>query len=486
MSEDQEFIQRPMAMIDFSKLSKFIIKDLKTNKEYTSTIKKYNKDEVARFVETPERYQKQLRDISTFLYTKSPHYKRLCRYFSDMLTFDYILEPVRINPEKVNGNSLKGQYFKLLNLLDTMNIKHEFSKISKIVYREDVFYGYEHVTTTSYFIQKLPFELCKISSVDDGCFNFAFDFSFFDRFPEKLPQYAPEFKKKYNKYRTSPSELRWQELDAENTICIKVNEEIYEYAIPPFVGVFESVFDIEDYKALRKDREEIGNYKILVQKIPMNEKDGNVNDMLIDAPTVADFHNKAVESLPLQVGLISTPMEITDVDFERDNADSDNVAKATRDYWESSGAPQDLFSANKNSVGLEKSVQTDEQMAFSLLRQFERWLNRRISFFNSSSNFRVNMLDITTYNRQEYFDRVMSAVAIGIPAKTMACAAIGISPSAMLNMAWFENDILGLTEKFIPPVSTHTQSATATGVKGGAPKKPSAKLSTEGVKSRDK
>jgi hypothetical protein len=46
--------------------------------------------------------------------------------------------------------------------------------------------------------------------------------------------------------------------------------------------------------------------------------------------------------------------------------------------------------------------------------------------------------------------------------------------------------VLGLNEKFIPPVSMHTQNATATGAKGGAPKKPSAKLSTEGVKARDK
>lgn len=486
MEENKNYFERPVAMLNFAKMGKLIIKDLKNNKEYSNLIKKYTKDEVVRFVETPERYQKQLRDISMFLYIKSPHYKRLCRYFSDMLTYDYIIEPVKINPEKVNVNTLKNQYYKLLNFIDTMNIKHEFSKISKIVYREDVFFGYEHMMNNSYFIQKLPFELCKISSFDDGCFNFAFDFSFFDRFIEKLDQYPSEFKKKYNKYRSDVS-LRWQELDARNTICIKVNEEITEYCVPPFVGVFESVFDIEDFKALRKDRAEIGNYKVLVQKVPMNEKGDNVNDFLIDGNTVIDFHNRAVESLPPQVGMISSPMEIKDIDFEKDTADNDNVAKATRDYWGSAGVPEQLFSVDKtSSAGLDKSIQTDEQMSFTLLRQFERWLNRRVGFFNSSSNFRVNMLDITTYNRQEFFDRIMAAVAVGVPAKTMACAAIGMTPSAVINMAFFENEVLGLPDKFIPVVSAHTQSGSGSGSgSAGAPKKASIKLSPEGLKARD-
>ena len=39
--------------------------------------------------------------------------------------------------------------------------------------------------------------------------------------------------------------------------------------MPPFIGVFAGIFDIDDYKGLQKARTEIGNYKILSLKIPM-------------------------------------------------------------------------------------------------------------------------------------------------------------------------------------------------------------------------
>lgn len=42
----------------------------------------------------------------------------------------------------------------------------------------------------SYFIQKLNPDYCQISSIEGGCFNFAFDFNYFKTYPEKLKQYG--------------------------------------------------------------------------------------------------------------------------------------------------------------------------------------------------------------------------------------------------------------------------------------------------------
>lgn len=466
--------------INFATLGQLILKDLKKIKTTSNFLQKYRREQVSTFMEQPSKNEKPLRDISITLYNKSPHYKRLIQYFAKMATLDHIVEPYNIDYEKINKKTFSNQYKKVLQFLDLMNIKHEFRKILNTAFREDIFYGYEHMTNTSFFIQKLNPDYCMISSIEDGVFNVAYDFTYFGNNIEQLETFPPEFKSKYNMYLKN-KDLRWQELDSTKTIVIKINEDL-DYLIPPFAGLFESVFDIEDYKALRKDRQEISNYKVLIQKLPIREDSDDNNDFLIDYDNMMMFHNKAAQSLPDQVALITTPMEIKDIDFEKDSADVDNVEKSTRDFWGGGGVNGTLFSSDKaGSVGLEASIKTDEEIVFDVLRQIERWINRRLKFFMSNVNFRVNMLNITIFNKEEVFDSAFSASQFGYPTKMLALAALGFSPSAAVNMTLLENDILGLVDKFIPLQSAHTDTGET-----GAPTKKKKDLSDEGAKARDK
>src|SRR5690606_9425655 len=103
--------------------------------------------------------------------------------------------------------------------------------------------------------------------IEDGVFNYAFDFSYFDKNKKKLDQYPIEFTKKYEIY-LKDRKNKWIELDSKNTICIKINEDL-DYPIPPFSNLFEAVFDIEEYKELKKAKTKIDNYAVLIHKIPM-------------------------------------------------------------------------------------------------------------------------------------------------------------------------------------------------------------------------
>ena len=140
-----------------------------------------------------------------------------------------------------------------------MNIKHEMLKCLQVAVREGVFYGYEYSTDDSYFIQKLDPDYCKISGIEDGVFTFKFDFQYFERDESILDNYANEFRTMYNKYKNSSKlrkagkteDLRWQELNSERSICIKTDETIL-FPFPPFVGVLQDVYDIQDYKALKR------------------------------------------------------------------------------------------------------------------------------------------------------------------------------------------------------------------------------------------
>jgi hypothetical protein len=478
---NEEDFKRKSASLDFSSLSKLIVKDLTGTNNDTTYFRKFSKDDVITYLEKPESNETNLRNMSRFLYNASPHYRRLINYFSKLLTFDYVIEPYGLDIEKVNVKTFKSSYKKAIDTLETMNIKHEFVKILTIAFKEDVYYGYEYFSNNSYLIQKLNSDYCKISSIEDGCYCIAFDFSYFDKYKTKLESFASEFTSKYNIYKKD-NKQRWQELDSANTICIKINEDM-DYIYPPFSTVFESLYDIQDYKSLKKAKTEIGNYKLLAMKLE-TRKDSDVNnDFTIDLDLAQRFFNQASESLPDGVGLILSPTGIEDFSFKQDSADSDRVAESEREYWRASGTANTLFgdAANSGST-LALSIKTDEEIAFSVLRQIERWINKKLKSVSGAYKFKVNMLDITVFNKDAMFEMYLKAAQFGLPTKTMACASLGLSPNAVSSMCYLENDILGLHDKFIPLQSSHTTSGTTS---EGQPTKSDTQISESGENTRE-
>ena len=64
-----------------------------------------------------------------------------------MAIFAYIVVPYKLDVDNVDIEGNLKSYKKILDKLDTMNIKHEFLlKIMTTIFREDIFYGYEYST----------------------------------------------------------------------------------------------------------------------------------------------------------------------------------------------------------------------------------------------------------------------------------------------------------------------------------------------------
>lgn len=470
-----------LTSISFAQLSKLILTDIDSNTSKTSLTVKYTKEQIIGFLENPKKFESQLRQLSQYLYHVSPNYKRLVQYFAGMLRFDYIVEPYDLDIEKVNMETFKRQYLKTLKLLEIMNLPHEFTKILKHSFKDDTFFGYEYMTDDSYFIQRLNPDHCKITSIEDGVYNFSFDFSYF-KSEDEVKKYPKEFQNKYQLYLKSRKDKRWQELDSKNTICFKVNEEL-EYSLPPFSTVFEAVFDIDETKRMRRVKTKMDNYMILTQKIPVSDKTDEPNKFLIDLDTAIAFHNKATQSLPEEVGLVTSPMDIEAIKLERKNTDVDIVAKAERDYYNAAGIAQPLFNSDKvTGTGLSKSIVTDEEIAFMCLQQFERWINRKLKQFNKTYKFRVKFLETTRFNVDSVRDGLLKSAQYGMPVKSALAATLGLTPSSLMNMTFLENDILNLPEKLIPLSSAHTSSSKDG---AGAPTKKDDDLSESGEKTRD-
>jgi hypothetical protein len=432
----------------------------------------FTRDDLRKYIQAPELEpnQKQLRRISKYLYNVSPQYNMLINYMSSILTLDFMIKPLSQNPKKIKKKEYENKYYQYTNFVERMNIRHEFSRILEVVYRDGVYCGYVHQDKDDFFFQQLDTDFCKITYFERGMYFISFNLVYFFIYPERLAMFPKEFADAYNSIKNDIKSRRstyWWQLKSENTICIKTDESNW-YFLPPYVGSFESALNINDFKQLEKAEAEIGNYKLLFQKIPIDTTEGLENKFLLTEDFVQTFHSNIESGLPPQVGLMTSPMDITDISFEKDSVDRNKVADATSQYWSDTGVSQLLFSSsNKTSAAsLVKAIMTDEAKSFKILYQIERWLNIYLGNYFKDKLFKVEMPKITIFNRDEVINRAKEAATYGFPVKRLINAAMGNDPSSMFMDAFLENEILQLPDKFIPMMSSHTTSGND---KGGRP-----------------
>lgn len=479
-------------MIDFSHQNRlnFARQSLnQLNLESTAiSIGEYSQSDIRDYIENYSNAESQeaLLEISDILWVRSPHFRRLVQYFADMATFSYgIIPKDDIQVLETNTDSVREQYVELAKFAKNMNIKHEFRKVMLEAFKSDIFYGYVHYTEDDFYIQKMPREICAISSVEDGVFNYSVHMPTveenIDVYKYTMPQEVidlynewvgeQESKNSQNDRGGRGQQERrvqreeemvagdWKELGAENTICIKFDEGNYDIIIPPFASSFESVYEIDGYKASRRNRDQIDNYMMIYQRIPIRGDSESNNDFTIDYDSVEFFHGEIADSVPESVGVVTTPMELEPIEFQRDTVDIDNVAKAEKGFWSASGTSQALFSTENNTTqGINSSIATDEQIVFALLRQLQRWTNRFVKYAHGETMFSIEILDVTYFNQEKYYKHLLELSQYGIPVKTLIPASVGIEPIEVVGLSHLENEVLGIHESWIPLQSSHTMS----------------------------
>ena len=327
----------------YAALNKLLIRDI-NNQSLVPSFFKYSKSEISEFLKNPYRNERRLRDAVIYLYGASPHFRRIIQYFVGLSDLSYIVSPYRIDPKTANKRIVGINYRKVLDMLSIMNIRTQFPKILTVCLREDVFYGTIWRTRDSITIQQLPSNYCKVSSIEGNVLNVAFDFRYFTSHSEYLEFYPKEFKDKYTKFRNGVIDGPWIELDAPTSFAIKANLDILDYAIPPFAGILREIYDIEDYKELKKAKEQIENYALLAMKLPMDE-DGN---WILDYTKAKKFWENLDSVMPQEVGSVLTPMDIEKISFDKSNTgDTDTVAEAEQNLFTAAGVSSLIFNNEK-------------------------------------------------------------------------------------------------------------------------------------------
>lgn len=444
----------------------------------------FTPEQVDQFMKSPASSQKQLRQLSSYLYDYSGEYRQVIDYMSDLAKFAHVIDPLFITTSDTDWKAVEKTKLKVAQEMNKLSLSHELSKVTKDMWKQDTFYGYEHESKDSFFIQHMDADYCRLSSQDyDGVFLYEFDFSYFDSNAELLKNYPAEFHKKYQTYKNTKE--NWIELNPDKAMAFKINEEITTYSLPPFGVMIGKLLELEEYEKLQKARAKMDNFMLLVQQIPLNDKAQGMDEFLVSLETAMEFHNIAVAGLGDGIGLLTTPLEVSSVKTEKGNKDRDNVASALKRTFDVIGISQFMFNSDKNtSVGLAKASAIHEQKIFKIYRQFERWLNRKVRKINGRYKFKIRLLDITNFDEDDAFNTFLKAAQSGFPSIEEASASIGINPMDLYNKLMIENSPIGYQAKMKPLATSHTQSSKDSST-SGAPIKSDDEISDSTQINRD-
>lgn len=421
----------------------------------------YTKEDYRTYIQNPQRNEKALRNMSQFLARVSMPYERLLRYVSDIYAFYWSLTP-KIDPlEKPDREELVTKYTEMCNVIESIDLPVEMRNVMYFTIRDGAFYGYIYEDDDSIFIHRLNPDYCKPVAIEDGVFNYAFDLSYFKKYPEALETWDPEFQKMYNAYEKDNTNMRWQIVNPERSICMKARPDLEEN-LPLFCGIFEALLDLIDARTLQRNKDVIQNYKLILQKIPFFESGSakDLDDFKLRLQTVQKFATQLADSVPEAVGVATTPMDVDTVDFKPDDNSNDLISNSMKVVFDDSGVSQLLFNSHTSgSTGVEMSVKVDTSLAWSYVLYLERWMRRFISYRTSSVDFNFEILDVHIFNKDAAVDRELKLAQSGVPNKMKLAASSGMSPVEVISNQIWENEYLQIHLNWVPLMTSYTMSS---------------------------
>ena len=414
-----------------------------------------------------------LREISRFFYRTSGIYERICNYYATMYRYDWYVVP-EVYDESVSEDKLIKEFSRILNYLDNSYIKKLCGDIALEVIKEGAYYACIVEGNNSLSFQQLPINYCRsrynVGNMPVVEFNMRF---FDDKFPDVnyrmkvLKLFPAEFAKGYMLYRQGKLQpdgseslgyynYSWYTLEPGSVIKFSVTND----DSPLFVNACPAIVDLDMAQDLDRRKQMQKLLKIIIQKLPM-DKNG---DLIFDVDEARDIHNNAVQMLRRAIGVdvltTFTDVESIDLSDKNTSASLDDLEKVERTVYNSFGTSQNLFNTSGN-MSLEKSILNDEGSIRSLLLQFAIFfdtITQKQSHGKRKYNYRLYMLETTQYNYKELSKMYKEHVQLGY-SKMLPQIALGHSQSAIINTAYFENEVLHLSEIMLPPLMSSTLNA---------------------------
>lgn len=460
-------------------------RDISKNSSYN--ISTFDKEKLRGYLRNISNSEKELRNLSWYLYYRSHVYMRIVNFFANMFALD--CRSIIPNYDLTKGgdaNKILKSYQDTIDFVDSLRLQQEFYNIYLTCFIQDVYYGVIFHDDTGTFILPIPADYCKIAGkYMTGDFAYYIDCSYFKSHLELLEWYPEPLKKMYDEY--EKTKQKYQLVPQEYSICLKFRSEEYQTVIPPFAALFNPLInlsDLEDIQAIAAEQE---IYKMLWIELETINGSKNPDDWKVDPALVVEYYNKMLNNIPEYISAAIVPGKLNEISFPNDTAnDTTKVAKATETVLNTAGGAEVLNGSTINNTYAFKlaCIQNTEFAISSLLPQTQSFVNRYLAQ-NLSNPCKIKFFEISVYTKADLKEDLLASAQNGLPNALAYNTLNGFSEKETLALNFLEQDVLKLSEKLVPLSTSYTMSGTKGKVGQGRPTVPDDELSDSGDRSRN-
>lgn len=462
--KDEKIFEESMktGKVDFSNFQRLMLREICTNTSVMNNgcIGDVSLRDVELALKHPKQGWKILLQCSSELMRISPHYFRMNNLYSNMALFCWWIDLYDVK-DNAKVETIKKSYSALAAKLESMNLKHEFSKIMKVIPYQDIYCGLVFENQNDFFFQQIDYKICELYQIQDGLYNFRIDLSQIKA--QNLDAYPIYVKEAYINYidgiKNKQIMAQWYEPPADKQICLKMNSQ-WTFPYPILIGLIRDILDLDIYKKLKLQSARTDNYKAIAVEVPIDES--TVDKPLLTPETLGIFAEINRESMTDDIGLLHTlGSNATPISFKDSSNTRNNVSDAIDEIYNSSGISKELYNGGSSGTAVTLSIENDSGFIYGLYRQFERWTNRfiKIRKYNKPAfKFFFYLLDVTIFNRDNVSNRYKDAISLGATVIDKWMASLDVTPSRMLGSFVLHKDIFDFQNNFIPLQSSFNSS----------------------------
>lgn len=440
-------------------------------RSYITRVRDYSPTEIKSIIESGSLEKQQ--ELSRNYFFKDGIYKKLIMYYATLLDYSGLLIPNPSFGKSLSSPFIQKRYYNAINFLDSVPLKTLFTNFSQRALVDGSYYGViQNIEKDKLSILDLPPAFCSTNFKDEyGNDLIEFNITYFDKIfdsnkkKQALKAYPKFISSAYEKYNKGKTTIKWVTIPSDIGICFPVfdGRPLFLSAISACVE-YDNAVGIEQERALDEIR------KIIVQKAP------HLNDgtLLFEPEEVAVMHDGAVGMLKGNQNLsVLTTYADVDAIVSKTGADSNNniLDRMYKNIYNNAGVSPELF-CSTGSATLEASIKMDISLMMTFANKYAYFITQVVndSYANSNINFKYVIFPICEQNRTDYIDETFKLAQSGYSALLPALA-LGFSQRDILNIKSLENDVLKISDVFIPLSSAYTQSGNSSNDEGGAPTK---------------
>lgn len=421
-----------------------------------------------------------LAEYSKKAYGLSGRYAKIVNSGANLFKYDYFVIP--FCKKQVKKELLISTFYDVLLMLEQFNPKMQFKEWGLKVLRDGSYYGYKkgYDESDNLIIQELPRKYClsvfKFENRDLVHFNLAYFIDCFPNYSEEIREsvvrsFPDEIVKGYERFKNNQVPLShingrtgyWITLDPKRTVHFSMEEGDKPY----FIQVLSALINFEDSTNLVKKRYKNSLNAILANEFPMKKQ---ADVPLVDIRDMRDFNDGVNNELEKRTEGIFSVSTLANTKLLSNNStgnasEGEKILTCSKDdIYDEAGMSHMQFNS-ENSVALQYSIKNDEGNLSRLKDQFEQFLNDLVKEYLmrrkikglSGVVFKVEILNTTCYNYIELSDKYKERTQLGY-SKVLTQVALGHSQLSVLSVSEFENKVLDLVNKFIPPMMSSTMS----------------------------